>query len=317
MRIAFHTNSLSLRGTNVVIYDYAYYNQLLLQNESYIIADGKEDLCAIDKFRDKFPIFIYQDFSEVNGFISKEKIDFLYILKMGLNDGKISGTVKTGVHSVFKYFEPHGDVYAYVSEWLANTMTSGQYPYVPHIIDLKNTNKDLRKNLRIPPNANVFGYYGGPTSFNIEFVVYAVYFIAKKFPDIYFIFMNVEPIGPEIPNIIFLPGTFDLELKSDFINTCDACIHARMDGETFGLSIGEFSSFNKPIITYSGKDIDIYDKSHLSILGEKALIYSTVEEFLELILDFNRFKNKFTDWNCYRQFSPENVMKKFEQVFLK
>ena len=317
MKIAFHTNSLPFRGTNVVMYDYAYYNQVLLQNDSYIISDANEDLSAIDKFKDRFPIFLYQDFSEVDKFLAREKIDFLYVIKAGLNDGKISQTVKTGVHSVFKFFEPHGDVYAYVSEWLANDMTGGKYPYVPHIINLKNTHTNFRKNFHIPEDAKVFGYYGGPTSFNLEFAVYAMYFIAKKFPNIYFLFMNIDAVGPEMPNIIFLPGTFDLEVKSSFINTCDACIHARMDGETFGLTIGEFSSFNKPIITYSGKGLDIYDKSHLSILGEKALVYSTVEELLQLILDFDHFKNKFVDWNCYRQFSPENVMQKFDQVFLK
>lgn len=36
--------------------------------------------------------------------------------------------------------------------------------------------------------------------------------------------------------------------KTTFINTCDAMLWARHDGETFGLAIGEFSSKNKPVI---------------------------------------------------------------------
>ncbi len=318
MKIAFHSNSLPYRGTNVVVYDYARYNQLILGNESAIIADANEDLSALEKFQSAFPVFLYKDFKEVDDYISAEKIDFLYLIKAGINDGKLSAKVKNGVHTVFKFFEPHGDVYAYVSQWLANEMSGGKYPYVPHIINLAPTTKNLRQNLRIPEDALVFGYYGGPTSFNLEFVVYAIYLIAKKYKNIYFLFMNVDPITPDIENIIYLPGSFDLEVKAAFINACNACLHARMDGETFGLTIGEFSSFNKPIITYSGRDFaDIYDKSHLSILKEKALIYSSIEELLELILNFRSYENKFDDWNCYREFSPGNVMHKFDEVFLR
>ena len=38
-------------------------------------------------------------------------------------------------------------------------------------------------------------------------------------------------------------------------------IHARSEGETFGLSIGEFSSKNKPVIT----SISTIDNAHIYI----------------------------------------------------
>ncbi len=38
MKIAFHSNQLSIRGTEVVLFDYAHYNKLLLGNESFIIS---------------------------------------------------------------------------------------------------------------------------------------------------------------------------------------------------------------------------------------------------------------------------------------
>jgi hypothetical protein len=49
------------------------------------------------------------------------------------------------------------------------------------------------------------------------------------------------------PQIKFLPGTYDLEEKSAFVNACDAMIHARSGGETFGLAISEFALENKKI----------------------------------------------------------------------
>lgn len=316
MKIAFHTNSIPFRGTSVVTYDYAHYNETLLNNSSYMLACADEDLSALEKFQKRFPVFLYKNFSEVDDFIKAEGIDFLYLIKMGPNDGKLSKVVPSGVHVVFKFFQPHGNKYAYVSEWLSGAMTGGTYPYVPHIIDLKDTGLNIRKHLNIPPEAKVFGYYGGPDSFNIPFAQAACYFIAKKFPDVWFLFMNVNPFCENLPNLIFLPGSYDLNLKAGFINACDACIHGRADGETFGLTIGEFSSFNKPIITHSGEGLQGYDSCHLSILKEKALLYSSTEELLELLLNFDAYKNKFSDWNQYRQFEPQPVMEKFKEVFL-
>ena len=37
--------------------------------------------------------------------------------------------------------------------------------------------------------------------------------------------------------------------KEAFYRTCDAMLHARRDGETFGLAVAEFSVRNKPVIT--------------------------------------------------------------------
>jgi glycosyltransferase involved in cell wall biosynthesis len=55
-------------------------------------------------------------------------------------------------------------------------------------------------------------------------------------------------------------------------------IWARSDGETFGLSIAEFSICNKPVIaTNIGFD------AHYKILKDKGLWYSTTDELLNQI----------------------------------
>ena len=51
MRIAFHSNQLSERGTEVALYDYAFFNEVGLGNESFIVSSGRGDLSALDKFR--------------------------------------------------------------------------------------------------------------------------------------------------------------------------------------------------------------------------------------------------------------------------
>jgi hypothetical protein len=58
-------------------------------------------------------------------------------------------------------------------------------------------------------------------------------------------------------------------------------IHARGEGETFGLSIAEFSINNKPIITCPSGDLE-----HIKILGEKAILYKSKEELLNIFMNF-------------------------------
>ena len=99
-------------------------------------------------------------------------------------------------------------------------MTEGKTPFVPHMVNFyENTDEDLRAELNIPKNAKVFGYYGGAQSFNIDFVRKEVEKIARKYKDIYFIFMGVDSFvakkwwKSDVKNIIFLPPSSDLLYK--------------------------------------------------------------------------------------------------------
>jgi glycosyltransferase involved in cell wall biosynthesis len=57
--------------------------------------------------------------------------------------------------------------------------------------------------------------------------------------------MNTHPFCEPRPNIIHLPASSDCDTKSRFIRSCDAMLHARYDGETFGLAVAEFSAHNR------------------------------------------------------------------------
>ena len=54
MKIAFHSNQLGIRGTEVTMYDYAFYNRGLLGNDSIIIAPANGDMSAKEKFENEF-----------------------------------------------------------------------------------------------------------------------------------------------------------------------------------------------------------------------------------------------------------------------
>jgi hypothetical protein len=136
MKIAFHSNQLGIRGTEIALYDYALGNRDILGNESIIISDANSDLSTLDKFRLQFPVFLYNEFSEVEELILRENVDAVYFIKSGDNDGKVVKGAKNLIHAVFQVNDPHGDVYAYVSEWLANAMSNNQLPNVPHMVNL-------------------------------------------------------------------------------------------------------------------------------------------------------------------------------------
>ncbi len=311
MRITFHSNQLSERGTEVALYDYAFFNEVVLGNESFIVSSGSGDLSTLDKFRRRFPVQLYEDPSELETLLERSQADALYAIKYGLDDGLLGRNCKNLIHAVFDPTHPHGDVYAAVSQWLSEAKTGGRIPFVPHMIHLPDTRADLREELSIPPKAVVLGRYGGYDQFDIPFVHHVVDKIAREETGIYFLFMNTCPFTDPHERIIHLPKNVNLTYKTAFINTCNAMLHARRQGETFGLAIGEFSIRDRPVLTWTRSS----DKSHLQILGGKALAYSSEQDLESIIRGLGGLEGGH--WDAYsREFSPEPVMERFRRVFL-
>lgn len=317
MKIAFHSEQLGVRGTEVALYDYAYYNRSLLGNDSIIISNKNSTLTGYSKFKSEFDILLYEDFNQVLKWVDTCKLDAIYYIKAGAYDGKIVPNAKNLVHTVFQLNQPHGEVYAYVSRWLSNKMSGLKMPYVPHMVDILTYNHDFnyRDFLNIPTQATVFGYYGGSDSFNIDFAKKAVVDVARLRKDTYFVYMNVDSFCNE-PNVIFLEGTTDICKKIGFINTCDACLHARNGGESFGLTVAEFSSKGKPVVTTSYCTAEFNDLAHLEMLGDKAILYSDYTTLVSILKNFKDIKNNQSNWNAYSEYTPDKVMQQFKQVFL-
>ncbi|MFH1898661.1 MAG: hypothetical protein ABH886_10630 [Candidatus Desantisbacteria bacterium] len=327
MRIAFHSNQLCERGTEVALYDYAHFNEVLLKNDSIVFArKGNKNNKAqiIEKFRNRFKVYLYQDIKELEQLLKKESIDVFYAIKSGENDSIVSKHCKTVVHCVFTTLEPHGNVYGCISNSL-NKRFNTNCPVVPHMVYLPDIQGDLRNRLGIPKNAVVFGSYGAYDNFNIEFVHKAIKKLVCSRKDIYFIFMNIRSFykswfGQSNKQLIHLPFSVNLEDKVRFINTCNAMIHARIDGETFGLSIAEFSIKNKPVITYKPlhKEKICYNDAHLEILGDKAIIYSAEDELFSILNNYNPECSRQKFVSVYSSdYNPEAVMHLFESFFLK
>ena len=315
-KIAFHDNTLTIRGTTVSLYDYANYCEKFFNYESIIVIPinsiTKNDDIAIKKFIKRFKLFFYKDLDDLENILEKEKCDVFYAIKYGTNDGIFSKKIKSCIHCVFNMNDEHGDVYAGVSEQIA--MKFGKTLYVPHMISLEPsiTKENLRETLNIPKEATVFGYHGGYDSFNITFAIEVVKKAVRVLDNVYFIFVNI-PKFDNHSNIIFLKKIIDDEDKNRFISSCDACLEAQSLGQSFGLSLAEFSINNKPIITFGGV---VLNDNYKRILKDKAIYYHNEQELLDIIANFNKNDYKDKDLNCYKEYCPENVMKIFKQVFL-
>jgi len=322
--IAFFIRHFTERGTEVSVYDYAHYNEKILGNNSYIIYFSDEaqkkygfpDIkVSFPKFNSRFEMIEINDIPDMKLVIEKYKLDFFYTLTCGcadiyhFNNNNIWGNCKTIKHCVFDTTCNEGDYYLSISNHL-NQKYETNIPLIPHIVDLPNTDKHLRNELNLPLDAIVLGRYGGFGQFDLDIAHNAILeFLNSNFnSNIYFLFMNTNKFF-EHPKIIYLDKNIDLFYKTKFINTCDAMIHARSDGETFGLSIAEFSIKNKPIITCPCGDLE-----HILLLGDKALTYKDKDSLINIFNNIKQLINKYDDWNCYKEFTPEKVMNLFNNI---
>ena len=315
MNVAFHSNSMSLRGSENALWDYANFNETILGNNSVICHPAElenEGNPIYAKWKARFPLIPYWTKAELSLKLKENGVDILYQIKPGPSDGFVIPGIKNCIHAMFLSDEFHGDSFAYVSRWASRVMTGREESFVPHFVQKLESKMNLRGKLGIPTEANVFGRHGGVDTFNIQFVREAVLRHAQKNSDNHFVFLNTEPIrGTEkLKNVHYLEPTIDPEQKAQFLATCDAMLHARLHGETFGLAVGEFAVLGKPVITFS----ESREKAHLEMLGNQALLYRNAGELAEILRGFHPHKTLGTEYETYAD--PKVVMELFRKKFL-
>ena len=315
MVVAFHTNTLGVRGSETAVWDYANFNETILGNRSVLCL--REGLCekanaVFAKWKARFPIVSYRSKKELSEKLQSQEASVLYQIKAGSFDGFLVPGVRNCIHSMFLSDEFHGDRFAYVSAWASRVMTLGDKSFVPHYVPKLVSAQNLRKSLGIPAHARVFGRHGGWETFNIAFAREAVARHARHHSQDHFIFLNTEPIreGKNLPNIHYLEATVDPEKKAQFLASCDAMIHARDTGETFGLAVAEFSVLGKAVITFGGSK----ERAHLEMLGKQARVYNDRQGLQKTLADFEPGVSGRTEYQNWSD--PTQVMSIFRERFL-
>ena len=218
------------------------------------------------------------------------------------------------VHAVFSAKHPWPNAtFARISAVVP--AASSAIPVVPYpVAPAIEGGPDLRASLGIPADATVFCRHGGMPTFNVPFVRTAVARFAERRPDVYFVLLNTPRLDSKTrANVVHLPAIFDEAKKAAFIRSCDAMLHARAEGETFGMAVAEFSVHNKPVLTYARAPAAA--RHHLDTLGDRALLYHNEAQLLKMLGAFNRTDAAARDWNAYRPYAVGEVMKTFAKAF--
>ena len=264
------------------------------------------------KFVTRFPVKTYATLEDMENILLEENVDILYCIKYGKNDKVFSKYIKTVIHCVFDMSEPHGDVYAGVSKAVADKFNKELY--VPHMVSLQpsKTRENLRKELGISQGHLVFGRYGGLDTFDIGFCWEVIKEVVNTCPNIHFLFINT----PEIiihANIHYLSKIYTEKEKNKFLCTLDAFLECGTMGHSFGLAIAEASVNNIPIILYRG---DVWNTAHYDIIKDTGIYFTDKKSFQEVLTTFDPQKYIHKDLNCYKEYSPENIMKIFNDIFI-
>jgi hypothetical protein len=323
MNVGFFVRHFTERGTEVAVFDYAKHNEELLNNKSIIICFTPEaqrrhnfpaERASFDKFNNRFQIVEIGEMNDMPKVIREHNLAFFYTLTYGggndiyqFQNKALWGPCKTIKHCVFETSYPESDFYLTIAACV-NKKYGTSYPVLPHVVDLPMSRADLRSELGIPRTAVVYGRHGGMSEFNLPFAHAAIVEHLNQDPNCYFVFMNTQRFF-EHPRLIHLPKNVNLEYKVKFINTCDAMIHARQMGETFGMSVAEFSVKNKPVITCPVGDLE-----HIEILGDKAVLYRSKDELLGVFRNIASILASRSDWNAHRMYTPEHVMDIFKTL---
>ena len=339
-KILWHSNQYGLRGTEIALFDYAAAFEDLLCGVSHVnsFEPGVLDrvlnrrpqspalsLESLSKFKTRFPgrthLLATNERSELTSLINDVSPDAFYAIQAGNRGHTLvwptpekDGPVKTLLHAVFSGNEPHFDSYAVVSD---SVERSAGIPVVHHMAYLNPkliSLPSLRKDLGIPTNARVFCRHGGSETMNIMFARDAVCSHSKEFPNDYFLFLGTSPVDCERnhQNIIHLPKTANVTYKQQFLNSCNACLHARDDGETFGLSVAECSMSGLPVITFCSPPAGA--KFHLKVLKDEAILYCDSVQLLLTLKEFDVIKarkKREVFMTLYKDFSPGPIMLEF------
>ena len=267
------------------------------------------DRFSYEKFKSRFLLLEINDISDMKNIIGEHHLHFFYTLTHGggndvyqFENKDIWSQCKTIKHCVFESTFPEADFYIALTDF-TNAKCNTNIPTIPHIVTLPESQETMRTELNIPSTSIVIGRHGGYYQFNLPMAHAAIKEFLNTNSDVYFLFLNTQPFCFH-PRIIYLEKVSDDTMaKTKFINTCDAMIHARAEGEMFSLAIGEFSLKNKTVITCPSGDI-----GHVYILGERGIYYRSKQQLMNIFKNIKLIIQSREDWNAYSRYTPEYVM---------
>lgn len=245
-------------------------------------------------------------------------------------------------HCVFRPFEPHGDKYAYVSEWLFNKAKRIRNTIDRQMIEKQraitgtphNLNFDLevswvphsvvpkfpefgkfRSKYGFSIRDKIIGRIGGYDQFNDTAAMLAVEKISKKTPNVHFFFVNTKQFI-QAPNVHYVDYLSESD-KWSMYQDCDLFLNGRAMGESFGFSIVEPLMVGKPVLAPDQLRHPRMDAHHMHLLRPQNLTYFSAKGLEKKI--YNLLENQYDSkrlTESVRKYSLSNSTTKFFDYFL-
>jgi glycosyltransferase involved in cell wall biosynthesis len=330
MNILLHTEVLNERGTTVAIRDYAQVlSRLGLQvSIAYSSIDTSNVDSVVDQIRSEFELYDYSDF-QIFARQNSKKWDAAYFIKYGYFDGKIVPKIPNIVHAVFQSYDPHGEIYLYVSEWLSRKMRienlknlaklspkgfdsfrPQKFRHLSHIVALPFSERKMRSDWGIPADGIIGGRHGAADTFDVRFVQDLIGSLLTENKKLYFVFANTNRFI-EHPRVIFLPTLSSRRQTREYLASLDFYLHARHRGETFGLALLEAMLCKIPVFSYS-KGVD-GNHRYLLRMSQDSL-FESPEQLRQQISKFREYRDVEYNFSIANRFSQDSIMHDWQSL---
>lgn len=320
MKVKFllHSNSFSERGDSVTLLSLAtamrehlgVYSTITFPTSATEVSEIRLKEAALKGI----PIFQYSSKADLDEFAEVTGITHTYVFSSGRKedlpyyDAKDPESFRVGrtkhiTHVVFRNYAPHGDIYAYVSEWLFDWSKPLQYldrlrgkprdvaglgktlvVSFPHFIQPwpeVEGSTSIRKSLGIAEDSFVIGRIGGLSEFSDKAAQKTLLHMVTEHEDVHVILVNTNSFCDH-PRVHFV-DELSREEVGRFYDSCDLLLNGRKMGESFGYSIVEPLSLGKPVIGPDWMRNPIMDKHHIRILRPLGLLYRSSSHLVSLI----------------------------------
>ena len=343
LRVLFMSNQLGDRGTEVALYDYADAFERAACGVAWVAAPASRTSPSVRaKFEARFPGRVLGLAGGCNADAASDGAACTAAVAraLAMARARIVYAIDYGtrlfwapppdaivlVHGVFDGRDAPwpGDVRAAVIS--DSVRRAPGVAVVPHIVPplppAPAAAASLRAELGIAAGATVFCRHGGTGTFDVPAARAAVCMYARRQAAAggagYVLLLNTAPADCDAgaSRIVHLPAVVSLEDKARFLAACDACVHGRLHGETFGLAVAECAVAGLPVLASAHADAD--QDFHLRTLGAHARLYDSPDSLLELMerFDVADARAHAGDYaRIYAEFAPPSVMLTFLRAF--
>lgn len=315
------------------------------QIESLVVAPTRNSHSEIrvrELLKKDIRLRFYSDQADLRAIAKAFKATHSYFLIDGRKSDLWIPDTRHISHSVFRHFEPHGDIYAYVSKWLymnaiglrrrltprdeyfettlgyQSEKVRTKITWVPHtVVPISRPKGEFRKKYGIPSRAILICRIGGYNQFDDSAARAALVELADKYEEFFFVFVNTDKFM-EGPNVKYLQGLSERD-KWAMYTDGDLFINGRSMGETFGFSIIEPLSVGKPVLAPDVLRHPRMDAHHIQILRPLGLTFLNKNSLMRKIIQITR--NEKPDPSLLvrsvEHYNPKQSMELFYSRFIK